>query len=79
MSQFFGDHPDTETEWLDDCAVIIRCPRCGNDAYARARTNSGAGFVLHRHIVVGCPPCGAWQCVCIPDPIPQPDVNEHAR
>lgn len=72
----FGDHPNAETTWLDDRAVIVSCPRCGGAAYARARANSGAGFPLHRHVVLGCPPCGTWNAVCFPEAIPQPDLPE---
>lgn len=74
---FYGDHAGVETEWLDDQATIIQCPRCGNDSYARTRANSGGGYPLHRHIVIACPPCGMWQSVCLPDPIPQADLPVH--
>lgn len=72
----YGDHPGVEIAWLDDKAAVIACPKCGADAYARTRANSGAGHPLHRHVVVACVPCGVWSATCDPTPIPQPDVPQ---
>lgn len=74
----FGDHQGAEIVWLDDRAAIVRCPKCGSDAYARTRANAGGGMPLHRHVVIACPPCKVWQCVCDPTPIPQADLPARA-